>query len=275
LFSVPSVLEGTFQPIGSGALFSNLALVQNITNSPSIVAPLWSLPWEVQMYVALPFLYLGLLKSRPASLIIGLWAVSIVLRSAAIALSLSGVAYYVEFVPCFLAGAIAFQLGKRPSARFRSALWPMLIISSLVAFAGLWTWNPILYGRPIKALLSYALCAVLGFSLHRFRELPKTYFTHGCSVVAKYSYGIYLFHSFAVYLAFYKVASPPLQWLTLITLMIVLPWIAYQVVEAPTIRLGRFLAARLACDSHSVAEALILSDTGTVSKIQDAEPTYR
>ena len=47
-----------FMPVSYPTLISNLALTTNLTLSPLVLDPLWSLPWEVQMYAVLPALYL-------------------------------------------------------------------------------------------------------------------------------------------------------------------------------------------------------------------------
>ena len=58
---------------GAGELISNLLLVQNLTGSASIVGPLWSLPYEIQMYVVLPLLFLW--KRRSVVSLLILWLI--------------------------------------------------------------------------------------------------------------------------------------------------------------------------------------------------------
>jgi peptidoglycan/LPS O-acetylase OafA/YrhL len=40
-----------------GAVISNLLLCQNLTGKPGLIGPLWSLPYEIQMYLILPALF--------------------------------------------------------------------------------------------------------------------------------------------------------------------------------------------------------------------------
>src|SRR6202049_1130715 len=59
---------------------SNLLLVQNLTRSCDVSGPLWSLPYEVQMYLILPFAYwLGKRFRRPILVLVvgfAVWYVS-------------------------------------------------------------------------------------------------------------------------------------------------------------------------------------------------------
>jgi peptidoglycan/LPS O-acetylase OafA/YrhL len=78
-----------------------------------------------------------------------------------------------------------------------------------------------------------------------------------------------------MYGALYRIERPALQWLTLITLMVVLPWIAYRFIEAPMIGYGRLLAAGFGPESDCVLEAPVLAGIGSGLKPQEAERTYR
>src|SRR5437764_191986 len=73
---IPAFFGGHYQTPDTLDLWSNLLLLQNITHSKPMLGPLWSLPYEVQMYLALPFVYcLGKRFRRP---VLGIAAASVV-----------------------------------------------------------------------------------------------------------------------------------------------------------------------------------------------------
>ena len=65
--------------------------------------------------------------------------------------------------------------------------------------------------------------------------------------IARYSYGIYLTHLHAQWMAFVvlKDAAPTVRYATLIVLSVGLPIALYHLIEAPMVRLGARLADRL------------------------------
>jgi peptidoglycan/LPS O-acetylase OafA/YrhL len=63
--------------IWPGALVANLLLMQNLIQAPSIPAPLWSLPYEMQMYVLLPFIYLLVRRIKSVRFAVLLWILSL------------------------------------------------------------------------------------------------------------------------------------------------------------------------------------------------------
>jgi peptidoglycan/LPS O-acetylase OafA/YrhL len=59
VFRVPCDSWGTIWSYPSlKTVLLNLALMQNLNGSPSVLAPLWSLSLEIQMYVLLPLLFI-------------------------------------------------------------------------------------------------------------------------------------------------------------------------------------------------------------------------
>ena len=80
---------------------SNLALTTNLTYSDNMVGGLWTLPLEVQMYVALPFLFL-IGRARHWSILALLWVAAIPL--AILQLNTSARLNVLGYAPCFIAG---------------------------------------------------------------------------------------------------------------------------------------------------------------------------
>ncbi|MGB8013848.1 MAG: acyltransferase [Terriglobales bacterium] len=210
---------------GALELVSNLLLIQNLTYSSSIIGPLWSLPLEVQMYLALPFLFLW--KKRSFWQLLGLWLLCGLLGH--FPQTIPALAWFslLIFVPNFLPGIMAFTL---PEKRFiPSYLWPPFILLLAVAFL----WMP---SRRTGAVL----CLLLGIALPHFKEIafrPLKLISHR---IATYSYGIYLGHSFFIWFALTRHNSWILFWLMWLTIPVAL----YHAFEHPAIELGRKLAEK-------------------------------
>ena len=217
---------------GKLSLISNLLLVQNLTQVKSIVNVLWSLPYEVQMYFLLPFLFMWIRGRRMFWPLIMLWLGSLVAATIQPHIPALGRLSILLFIPNFLAGLIAFTLPR--SARIRAFLWPVFVIGLVVAF----TLKP-------ERGTGWVLCLALGILIPYFAELTTPWVRAVSQRIATYSYGIYLSHQFSIWIAFGLLGSLSL-WLripVLIGLLVLLPVLVYHGIEKPMIRAGIRLAA--------------------------------
>lgn len=209
-------------------IFSNLALTQNLTYSRAVNNVMWSLPLEVQMYVALPFLYL-LFRRRPVSWLLGLWLLSIPLAFVPYQLSMR--LTVLLFAPCFLGGVIAWRLQGRE--RLPGWLWPVLLAACSLAFVHWADPRKDMYGR-------WLVCLALGLIIPWMKALRAPRLNLASKTIAKYSYGIYLFHYPLLDLAFKTLSHQPplLQWMVFLGLLVLLPVVGYHLIEHPMVRLG-------------------------------------
>lgn len=216
-----------------GDLITNLTLTQNLTYNESMVGGLWTLPLEVQMYFMLPFLFLWL-RNKPESWVLALWLISIPI--ALVQPLVTGRLTILSYVPCFLGGVIAWRMKDRLA--LPGWLWPLGIIVAAL---------PWMASEGNEYVPRWITCLLLGLAIPLFRELPSTWLTTASKTIAKYSYGIYLTHVAALTIAF-KVMSPhPMTFkvTAFIVMALVLPLLAYHLIERPMIDFGKKLVRHL------------------------------
>ncbi len=222
---------------GKLSIIAQLLLVQNLLYVKSIVNVLWSLPFELQMYLFLPFLFLWVGRKRMFWPVLGLWAASLVpalLQPRVAALSRLSI---LIFIPSFLPGVVAYTLPGIP--RLHSFLWPLFVLSLGAVF----TLRPVLH-------LGWFLGLVLGLLIPSFHELTTRWLCLISNRIATYSYGIYVSHQFSIWIAFGVLQSQAL-WLrttVLIALLVGLPVFLYHAIEKPMIDVGvRITTGRASC----------------------------
>ncbi len=241
----PKGVTSTYHWIGYKALAANVLLIQNLTHAPNIPHQLWSLPWEVQMYILLPFIYLYLVRSRaPSVAILLLWIASLAISFLGFFASQLFFLHAATFPALFLGGALAYQLGKTLAPRIPAAVWAPAVLA-LILLRGVALESGEDFFSPRNTLVNACTCLLLGFMIPCFENLPASLLTKSAHTIAKYSYGIYLFHGHAIWYAFKTLAHSPwaVQWLALAILVTIIPIATYHLVEKPMIDLGRQLAA--------------------------------
>jgi peptidoglycan/LPS O-acetylase OafA/YrhL len=107
-----SVQPGRFHAIHLSALglISNLFLVQNLAHAGSITVPLWSLPYEMQMYLIFPVLYLFVRAVRKFQPVAGLWFATAAAAYVAQHVLHGGYPSFIALAPCFMAGIVTYRV---------------------------------------------------------------------------------------------------------------------------------------------------------------------
>jgi peptidoglycan/LPS O-acetylase OafA/YrhL len=226
-------------------VLTHLFLIQNIFSGNILVYPMWSLPIEVQMYALLPVLYFFLRKNMALWPLLMLWALAVasVYRVQELSLAVA--------IPYFLPGLMAYVGFSRRKAILPG--WCFLVALAAIVWAG---------GHAGDWHRASLPCLALGLMLPLFRQLKQSILTKVCWQVARYSYGIYLTHPFALLLAFYigRNLERPLQFVVLLVSLATFSIAAFHLIEAPCMRLGAKAAVALAnrfkmptASRHSVA----------------------
>jgi peptidoglycan/LPS O-acetylase OafA/YrhL len=247
LFHIPSDLQfGGFNLLhqSAGNFLANLLLIQNVTLQKANPGILWSLPLELQMYLVLPALFLFASRMKSPWGMIAFWwgAVAIWfavgLSTGMLPLSDGGIRSpaeallkYTRFAPCFLPGIVAYKLWRQP--RFLPALcWPLFLVLCCAAF--LWLSG----SQPIET--GWFICFAIGLGVCFFREMRENPLTQLTKRIARYSYGIYLLHYFAIWFGFVVCRSwnRGIQFAIFAAVLVFLSVLLYHTVEEPLIKAG-------------------------------------
>jgi len=222
-------------------VIANLALVQNVVGRPDILQVLWSLPLEVQMYVALPFAFRLAQRGLPATIagLLAAGALGLAVLHHAPVPGLWRLSVAV-FGPCFMAGVLAYALLRMRRAPIAPAwTWGLLLLACLRLHGIL---APGVGAREGEWLF----CLIIGCAIPVVRELADSWITRVAHIVCTYSFGIYLLHTTTIWVAFTVLRSAPLavQWTIFAVLLGGLPALAYRLIEQPGIDLGKRLVHR-------------------------------
>jgi peptidoglycan/LPS O-acetylase OafA/YrhL len=264
LFHIPAVPDGKFVSWSWDQIVANLFLVQNIFQKDNVLAPLWTLPRELQMYLVLPFLYFLLRRFSSSLVVILLWTGSFALLAGAVTVVEEGahgglpslqwaapLDPLLASFPCFMGGVFAYQLGKERTFAMPALVWP----ASVAILLGLHVGSMML-GDANLDRSDFVLCMFLGAVIPNVVNLKKSWVTSACHAIAKYSFGIYLCHDPVLWFSFVKLGWLPVvvQWTALVLLMTGIPIAAYSLLEAPMIGIGRRIAAW--CSAFGTTEPL-------------------
>jgi peptidoglycan/LPS O-acetylase OafA/YrhL len=208
------------------------ALMQDLITAPhTICGVMWSLPYEVQMYLVLPILFFFVRRNFslwPLLLLFGLILLN-ARRTPSYTHNFTVAAGY------FLPGVMAYIGFARWKPRLPAWLLPLFLIA-------LWA----LMLPRMNFHHGWIFCLIVGLSLPLFRQFDSRWVTRPSAQIAKYSYGIYLMHPFAIVVGIYllRAYSLPIQLLGVLIPLIVLPIFMYHAIEHPMIRFGSHLARR-------------------------------
>jgi len=220
----------------AGDIISNVFLVQNLSFRTPLLSPLWSLPYELQMYLFLPWVFLFLIPVRSVARAIAAWAIGVGL--AAVVLHFRPNPSLPLFFPCFLPGVLAYQLQRTAKPRLPGLIWPLVILVPGLAFLA--------SGPGMIWTQKWILCLVIGLAVPFFRQITQPHLCAAFHTIAKYSYGVYLTHFFCIWFAFEVLANAPTVFRigTFVVISTGLPVLLYHLLEEPMLELGKKLADR-------------------------------
>jgi peptidoglycan/LPS O-acetylase OafA/YrhL len=232
-------------PSGPLDLISILLLVPNIFSGYMPVGVMWSLPYEVQMYLLLPVIYFFIRRNFSLWPLLIFWGFTILLCRSMFE---PDVAHnFFLCIPYFLPGVMAYV----GFGRYKPVLPSWTLPIALVIMWFLFMISPGWRHADI-------LCLGVGLCLPFFHQITAPWLIRASHYIAKYSYGIYLAHTFSILLGVYLMPHAPLalQLAVFIGSLVIFSVGTYHLLEKPMIKLGARLAraAEKRYEQHAMAD---------------------
>jgi peptidoglycan/LPS O-acetylase OafA/YrhL len=230
--------------LDSKLFWSNIFLIQNLVyyndlpGVKSIPGVIWTLCYEVQMYIILPFLYLLTKKADCKKLMIFLYIICVIfiLVNKYFNTPLFNI---IKYFPCFISGVLGYIYFKENTRKISCIYLISYLILSIIFYS-------MLVAKNIpENLLGVIFCFILGLLIPLTKEISFRFVNNFSKQIAKYSYTIYLFHGFVIN-AFIHLQAPYLIKIFLIVLALsFVCYVIYNVIENPMIKLGKKLSNSL------------------------------
>jgi peptidoglycan/LPS O-acetylase OafA/YrhL len=196
-----------------------------------LLGVMWSLPYEVEMYILLPAMFFFVQRNFSLWPLLVIWALAL-LNARTVPVQSHN---FVVAIGYFIPGIMAYVGFGR--------LKPLLPGWTLMPFL-LLMWAVFLYRSDFHK--GWYFCLIIGLMLPLFRQMRSKWIVEPSRIIARYSYGIYLTHPFAIVIGLYLLRglSTPVRVLGELVPLLVLPVVAYHLLEHPMIRLGSRVAAK-------------------------------
>ncbi len=254
------------------AYFKHSAHSKHYTQWIGKLGVLWSLPFELQMYALLPAIYLLMRcfpSLRTASL---LWMMGIAVASLEYLVRNGSVELdylLARYLPCFLAGVLAWWFVARRPGKLPGSLWVVVLIFIIVAYRivvlirnygpdwfaalhgayrndhGTW-WPP----SPYRDLINdWMFCSITGLAIPLLANITNRWLNSQTKRIAQIFLWnlhlpcLYLLGLFFVRLQIDSVAVRAILCILLVSLVSIA---LYHWIEDPAIRYGKLLATQMA-----------------------------
>lgn len=196
-----------------------------------VTSVMWTLPYEVEMYLLLPLIFFFVRRNFSLWPMLVIWGL-VLLNDRQVPSDSNNFAVAIGY---FLPGIMAYIAFGRWKQRLPGWLLPIFLLC---------LWAVFLYHCNFHK--GWWFCLAFGLGLPLFRQMTSEIVMAPSRQIAKYSYGIYLTHPFAIVIGLYVLRgySLPLRLLGEVIPLVVFPLIAYHLLEHPMILLGSRLAAK-------------------------------